>query len=488
MRILVLLLSLMIQCLADENIEVYKHGVLHKFVRFDPDTDAFTQNVFHQWENETFDVFDMVKDNQCIAIDLGAWIGTTSIWLSKNFHHVVAVEPDYISLECLQKNLNASECKNVTICSKPISDKSQKVIFGSLGTRLNESISSIKNNKNHPSDYLVESITLKQLIFDTIYKNEALRSFKIGFIKCDIEGGEEEILEDLLHFAYYNKCKVFVSFHLSWWKSKTLADFAYLFKYFKTSCPNDSVCQYIGQNPFGSVLFEPLDDAGVMIKKNLTALIIAFNQLTYVKEMVAQLEKYTSDIVIVDNASNYEPLLDYYRNEFKYTLLRQNVNRGHVVYLDNEVQNLVGNPYLLTDPDLKFNSNLPKDFIKELIDISNHFGFYKVGFALNIDADDLRTDIDFLFYERSYWHQRLDYPLNPDLELYLAPIDTTFCLVNKAFPPLNTLANRWNHIRVGKNFTCTHRPWHIGFRDELAEGEYENYVNNNISSNYFRVR
>ena len=104
----------------------------YKFVQFDEPTDYFTRHIFQGWENETFLVFDKVKDKNKIAIDLGAWIGTTAIWLSKNFYHVIAVEGDTKSLECLALNLEAAECENVTVCSQPIYSTSEKVIFGPM--------------------------------------------------------------------------------------------------------------------------------------------------------------------------------------------------------------------------------------------------------------------------------------------------------------------------------------------------------------------
>lgn len=463
-------------------IVVNKKNVIHKFVRFDRETDHFTSNIFQNWENEKFNVFDKVKDNRGIAIDIGAWIGTTSIWLAKNFYHVVSIECDKESLICLEKNLTASECKNVTICDKAISNTSEKIIFGPIGNRLNESTSCIKTHSNNENDYVMRSATFKQIIYDYIYSNEKINSHRISFIKCDIEGEEENILEDLLHFAYYNNCSVYVSFHLDRWKSKKITDFEYLFKYFKTNHSVHDLPQYIAQNPFTSILFEPINNAGLLIKKNIPSLIIGYNQYTFIKNMVQQLEKYTSDITVIDNNSNYQPLLDYYQNDFKYTLLKQKSNFGYTVYNQDRVQKLVGDLYVLTDPDLQFNPHLPDNFLSELINISNYFGASRVGFALFIDSDDIRTDITYSgqpikSWESQFWKQRLIYPLNETIELYSAPIDTTFCLINKrCHNPA---------IRVAGEYSCFHIPWHKNFEENLEKGEYEYYLKNNNSTHWF---
>lgn len=240
----------------DDYIIVNKKNVLHKFVPFDHLTDTFVKYEFYKWENETFDVFDTVKDAQGIAIDLGAWIGTTAIWLSKNFYHVLAVDADRVSLECLKKNLKASECNNVSLCEKPIAKNNDNVIFGPRFNVLNESTSCIL--RKH--EYTIQALTLQELVDNYIYSNPNIKSHKISFIKCDIEGGEEDIVDDILNFAYKNKVKVYLSFHLSWWKSKKISEYEYLFKYFKTNCPTSNVVEYIKQNPFTSLLFEPLDN------------------------------------------------------------------------------------------------------------------------------------------------------------------------------------------------------------------------------------
>lgn len=254
-----LIFSCVSACNPNEYITVNKQGVAHTFVPFDTRTDYFVKNIFAGWEKETFTIFESVKDPQGIALDLGAWIGTTAIWLSKNFYHVIAVDADKVSLQCLERNLKASECSNVTICGQPIADKAKPVIFGCRGMALNESMSYIKNDDfliTAPDDFLIRSITFKQLIHDYVAQNEKIKSHHITFIKCDIEGGEENILQDILEFAYHNRVKVYLSFHLNWWKSKKITDFEYLFKMFKTNCPCSNICFYLIQNPFASLLFE----------------------------------------------------------------------------------------------------------------------------------------------------------------------------------------------------------------------------------------
>ncbi len=243
----------------DVYFSLKKRGVDYKFMQAGGFIDDFVLNKFQNWENETFDVFEKVKDPNSVAIDIGAWIGTTSIWLSHHFAHVVAIEPDRDSVKMLKKNLTASGCDNITICEKAVARDKKTVLFGprvSQMDKLNSSMSYIKGKQDSQNDYYVQGVPLKQLVDECLAGN--LDHRRISFIKCDIEGGEEEILEDLLHFALDHKTKVYVSFHLDWWQSRKMTDFKRLFEKFKTNCPEKDVCEYIQKNPFQSILFEPL--------------------------------------------------------------------------------------------------------------------------------------------------------------------------------------------------------------------------------------
>ena len=86
--------------------------------------------------------------------------------------------------------------------------------------------------------------------------------------------------------------------------------------------------------------------------------IIAYNNLFHVKNMVNQLEIYTTNIHIIDNCSTYQPLLDYYATEYKYDLMKMDRNYGHlVIYRPVWVQ--IPKIFGMTDPDLQLNPDLP---------------------------------------------------------------------------------------------------------------------------------
>lgn len=249
----------------DEFYTVSKGDIVHKFAKTGTSwiNQFIIQEFPNNWEEDTFSYFNKVKDKNGIAIDLGAWIGTTAIWLSKNFFYVIAIDADSESIKYLEKNLKESGCENVAICNKAISSDGKPYIFGprkSHGDALNGSTSFIKTRSDSQHDYAVNSLTLSQIIDEFVSKNDKLNNYKISFIKCDIEGGEESVLENILQYALENNIKVLMSFHYDWWKNKNLESFEPLFQKFKTGVPK-TVTAYINTAPFGSVLFEPLNES-----------------------------------------------------------------------------------------------------------------------------------------------------------------------------------------------------------------------------------
>ena len=196
--------------------------------------------------------------------------------------------------------------------------------------------------------------------------------------------------------------------------------------------------------------------------------------------MVDQLLKYTSptNIHILDNNSTYPPIIEYLKSiESSINIHRFEINYGHSVV--TKIPSLINSSmYIITDPDLTLNANLPQTFINDLVHISNKYQVHKVGFALD-NINNIRSDISFAGKIPSEWESQFwKHPI-PDINytLYNAQIDTTFCLINNRF--MNN-----NHIRVAGNFTCIHRPWLINWKDELPADELEYYKRNNISSTW----
>jgi len=86
---------------------------------------------------------------------------------------------------------------------------------------------------------------------------------------------------------------------------------------------------------------------------------------------------------------------------------------------------------------LKFNDNLPLNFLDILTDLTYQYKKCKVGFALDLSDSNLffkdgnyMRGLSIEEWEKKFWLKKID---NPQYELYDTVLDTTFCIVNKTF-------------------------------------------------------
>lgn len=215
---------------------------------------------------------------------------------------------------------------------------------------------------------------------------------------------------------------------------------------------------------------------------DIPVFIISYNQYTFVKSMVEQLQPYTTNIYVIDNKSTYEPLIEYLKeiDGNKASVLWMPENYGHKVYERDEIIALGGEKYIVTDPDLLLNPNLPPNFIEILAELSDKYKTNKIGFALditeNINVKKKYNGKTLPEHESSYWSQPVP---DPNYTLYRADIDTTFALINKKYYVKGALDNS---IRVAGDFTCKHRPWLNDWETDLEPGELDHYLNANNKS------
>ena len=202
----------------------------------------FIEN-YSTWEPDTFDVFDKYLDNNKIFIDLGGWIGTTCLYAAKKSKYVYVVEADPYSVEGLKNNCIVNNLTNIMIIDKPIYNIDDiDIKFGKnvyTKSNWNESMSKIVDNDKIDDYIILKSITLNKIIDDN-----KIDMNNISLLKIDIEGGEENILTELLEINKKYKIPLWLSFHLPWWKDKNINRFDLDKKYI----------DIINKNPFATIL------------------------------------------------------------------------------------------------------------------------------------------------------------------------------------------------------------------------------------------
>ena len=86
-----------------------------------------------KWEPETFSVFDSNIDEQTLFIDVGGWIGSTSLYAAQIAKKTIILEPDPIAFKRLKQNLglnlNILSKKNINIFNLALWYKKTSISF-----------------------------------------------------------------------------------------------------------------------------------------------------------------------------------------------------------------------------------------------------------------------------------------------------------------------------------------------------------------------
>lgn len=197
-------------------------------------------------------------------------------------------------------------------------------------------------------------------------------------------------------------------------------------------------------------------------------IIVCYNNYKYVENTVNQIyelnKEYFEYIQILDNCSTCIDTINYLKN-VNCKVIYNKTNAGP--WLDSErnshIYNDLPDKFILTDPDLEFNKNLPKNFIEILIKLSYKYNCDRIGFAIDISDSDEYFDTHYYKFEKQYWVMKIP---DDEYELYHGYVDTTFCLVNKNGVRLNSL-------RIAGNFTAKHLPY---YKDNKIYNIHETYL------------
>ena len=215
--------------------------------------------------------------------------------------------------------------------------------------------------------------------------------------------------------------------------------------------------------------------------KQIPIVINNFNRLSTTRKLYKDLVKLGyNNIIILDNQSNYPPLLDWYRSMKEKTDITIEIlkhNYGHkALWASGYIEILKKYPFIVyTDSDIELNANTPKNFIETLVRLSKEFLFDKVGLAIKIDdlpknfmGDKIRQT------ESIYWIKKLPHR---QYELYQGMIDTTFALINPILP------FNYQALRIAGDFTCKHMPWYNQWDNlSIEEQNMIETANPNIST------
>lgn len=200
--------------------------------------------------------------------------------------------------------------------------------------------------------------------------------------------------------------------------------------------------------------------------RDIPIIINNYNRLTTLLALIdALVTRGYTQIFIIDNASTYPPLLEYY-NRCPFTVFRLKENLGFkALWLSHLRKRFCSDYYIYTDSDVVPATFCPKDFIDHLFrELKQRRFAYKIGLSLRIDnlPDAYRHKEKVIAWERRFFEK----PVGE--RLFRAPIDTTFALYR---PRVGLSRSRFAEVyRTAFPYQAEHLPWYVD-SDHLSDEE-----------------
>jgi len=238
-----------------------------------------------------------------------------------------------------------------------------------------------------------------------------------------------------------------------------------------------------------------LNQALVVVKDPIPCFVVAYNNYSYTKLMVDQLSTKGLTPVIFDNKSTDPVLIDYLKSihNNQAFVVFSNRNYGHKIGFLPGVFDCMPQFFAYTDPDLLFQDDLPTCFLDQLKALTIEYGVFKAGMALSLIAGDFKNGLfinkkhdgsipfsrtySVQEWEQKYWNFKL--ARQDELEVYAAPLDTTFAVYNKS----NYQGKFIDGVRVAGAYQAVHLPWFKNI-DVMSQDERLLYLKANVSSTW----
>lgn len=200
--------------------------------------------------------------------------------------------------------------------------------------------------------------------------------------------------------------------------------------------------------------------------KDIPLIIPNFNQLTFLRNLINWWKWYYPEnpVVIVDNDSNYEPLLKYYHhNHNEFTAIGCSTN-DFIKNLSNFLSPRGYEYYCISDPDIMPHPATPPQFLEIFKYAIDHYGYHHAGFDLiTEDIPDWNKKKAWIQGDEKALHGvpvEIEYE-GQKYQGYKAPLDTTFALYkrdNGGWQAPQSAENWTNSLRL---FKAHHLTWYI---------------------------
>lgn len=209
--------------------------------------------------------------------------------------------------------------------------------------------------------------------------------------------------------------------------------------------------------------------------------INVYNRLTTTRNLVNQVKRLPdAQPVIIDNDSDYSPLLEWYAtNPCDIVRLKENLGH-HAPWISGVIANDDASRYVVTDCDIDI-EGVPTDVLSVLQEpFCWRFGKpIKSGLALRIN--DLPPWQDAVMRWESRWWMKYS---RMDRRFYNAAIDTTFAMYEQSTPiHLATSVVNALSVRLAGDYQARHMPWYLDC-ENLDEENRHYFATANTSNSW----
>jgi hypothetical protein len=190
--------------------------------------------------------------------------------------------------------------------------------------------------------------------------------------------------------------------------------------------------------------------------KNIPIFINNFNRLKPTVDLCeCLLKRNYNNIFVIDNASTYSPLLEWYDKRLV-NIVKLNVNLGPGAIDQLPQLKPQDRLYVWTDSDIVPVDEIPNDFLDNMIEMIKEIKCPKLGLSLKIDdlPDHYKHKQEVIKHESIF--TTLGHVDNKYCRVYKAPTDTTFA-INVPGIPCGYNGEAW---RTGAPYTARHAPWY----------------------------
>ena len=197
-------------------------------------------------------------------------------------------------------------------------------------------------------------------------------------------------------------------------------------------------------------------------------IVITRDRLSYTLRCLESFARQDLDIHIVDHGSTWEPMVDWLAT-CPYPVHHRGDQTPQSLWQWDGLQRIVGGlgtrRYLVTDPDIVLDDDIPADWLRRMHDELDSPGLIKVGLGLRLD-DLPDTDLSGKVrgWELAFWQHRTD-----SRRAWRAPVDTTIALYQgRGVAPDFAIHPA---ARLDAPYLARHLPWY----QDLDPAETDHY-------------